>query len=128
MCVRMFADATASAPASSERSRRHLVQLLGPLARRRVIRDSNEQRREFLDQFIWRIGQHGVDHPVLPHVVVAFEDWPQVRSQRLAVDVIPRIKDIVDALYAADPPLSLAHLWSSWARTPAGGSARVIPS
>src|SRR5215469_2134637 len=79
----MFADATASVPTSSERSRRHLVQLLGPLARRRVIRDSNEQRREFLDQFIRRIGQHGVDYPVLPHLVVAFEDWPQVRSERL---------------------------------------------
>jgi hypothetical protein len=80
--VRMFADATGSVPTSSERSRRDLVQLLGPLAGRRVIRDSNEQRGDFLDQFIRRVGQHGVDHPVLPHLVVAVEDWPQVRSER----------------------------------------------
>jgi hypothetical protein len=41
-----------------------------------------EQWREFLDQFIRRIGQHGVDYKVLPQLVVAFEDWPEVPSER----------------------------------------------
>jgi hypothetical protein len=47
-----------------------------------VIRDSDEQRGEFLNQFTLRMGQHGVDYPVLPHLVVAFEDWLQVGSER----------------------------------------------
>jgi excisionase family DNA binding protein len=38
-----------SVPTSSERSRRNPVQFLGPLARRRLIRDSNEQRPEFVE-------------------------------------------------------------------------------